>query len=306
MWFSTRAASPSFSRRRPSRRCSEPATRRPRIFASSEASLRAWWARGEPCEVVAAYGVDPVLFMVGAHVAHDCIVGDRVILANNATLAGHAFEHEIASAVELGIFGSIDANRGDPQNGWDTDQFPNSVEDLALPLYEITRGGGIAPGGVHVVHLALQLLEVVEALVDAREADVGDLVERAQPVHRHLTDDGAVHLRDAERAQLGLDRVRRGLRGADRDRNGARVFCVGAPDAICPCRSRANLPTFSSSATCCTLPIGRAGSGWAMSGTRPTGSGCLRWPSAPRCRPAGRGSRWRGSRPPCWWRRRWT
>jgi xylose isomerase len=43
--------------------------------------------------------------------------------------------------------GSIDANRGDPQNGWDTDQFPNSVEDLALPLYEILRGGGFSTGG---------------------------------------------------------------------------------------------------------------------------------------------------------------
>ena len=40
------------------------------------------------------------------------------------------------------MLGSIDANRGDPQNGWDTDQFPNSVEDLVLPLYEILRGGG--------------------------------------------------------------------------------------------------------------------------------------------------------------------
>jgi xylose isomerase len=45
------------------------------------------------------------------------------------------------------MLGSIDANRGDPQNGWDTDQFPNSVEDLVLPIYEILRAGGIAPGG---------------------------------------------------------------------------------------------------------------------------------------------------------------
>ena len=59
------------------------------------------------------------------------------IEANHATLAGHSFHHEVAYAVANGIFGSIDANRGDPQNGWDTDQFPNSVEDLALPLYEI-------------------------------------------------------------------------------------------------------------------------------------------------------------------------
>jgi len=67
--------------------------------------------------------------------------------ANHATLAGHSFHHEVASAIANGILGSIDANRGDPQNGWDTDQFPNSVEDLVLPIYEILRSGGIAPGG---------------------------------------------------------------------------------------------------------------------------------------------------------------
>lgn len=69
------------------------------------------------------------------------------IEANHATLAGHSFHHEVAYAAANGMLGSIDANRGDPQNGWDTDQFPNSVEDLALPLYEIIRAGGIAPGG---------------------------------------------------------------------------------------------------------------------------------------------------------------
>jgi xylose isomerase len=69
------------------------------------------------------------------------------IEANHATLAGHSFHHEVAYAAANGILGSIDANRGDPQNGWDTDQFPNSVEDLALPMFEILRAGGIAPGG---------------------------------------------------------------------------------------------------------------------------------------------------------------
>ena len=69
------------------------------------------------------------------------------IEANHATLAGHSFHHEIAYSVAHGIFGSIDANRGDPQNGWDTDQFPNSVEDMALPLYEILRSGGFTTGG---------------------------------------------------------------------------------------------------------------------------------------------------------------
>jgi xylose isomerase len=67
--------------------------------------------------------------------------------ANHATLAGHSFHHDVATAVSLGIFGSIDANRGDYQNGWDTDQFPNSVDELALALYEILRGGGFTTGG---------------------------------------------------------------------------------------------------------------------------------------------------------------
>jgi xylose isomerase len=69
------------------------------------------------------------------------------IEVNHATLAGHSFHHEVAYAVDNGVFGSIDANRGDPQNGWDTDQFPNSVEEMTLAMYEIMRGGGFTTGG---------------------------------------------------------------------------------------------------------------------------------------------------------------
>ena len=69
------------------------------------------------------------------------------IEANHATLSGHSFEHEIATASALGIFGSIDANRGDPQNGWDTDQFPNSAEGMTLAMLEIIRAGGFITGG---------------------------------------------------------------------------------------------------------------------------------------------------------------
>ena len=71
------------------------------------------------------------------------------IEANHATLAGHSFEHEVAYAVANGILGSIDMNRGDPQLGWDTDQFPNSVPELAVVLYHILRGGGIGSGGLN-------------------------------------------------------------------------------------------------------------------------------------------------------------
>ena len=69
------------------------------------------------------------------------------IEVNHATLSGHSFHHEVAYAVDNGIFGSVDANRGDPQNGWDTDQFPNSVDELSPALYEILRGGGFTTGG---------------------------------------------------------------------------------------------------------------------------------------------------------------
>ena len=71
------------------------------------------------------------------------------IEANHATLAGHTFEHEIAYAVANGILGSIDVNRGDPQLGWDTDQFPNNVAELTLAMYRILKGGGLATGGLN-------------------------------------------------------------------------------------------------------------------------------------------------------------
>lgn len=71
------------------------------------------------------------------------------IEANHATLAGHSFHHEIATATSLGIFGSVDANRGDPQLGWDTDQFPNSVEENTLVMYEILKAGGFTTGGLN-------------------------------------------------------------------------------------------------------------------------------------------------------------
>lgn len=69
------------------------------------------------------------------------------IEANHATLAGHSFHHEIAVACAEDIMGSVDANRGDPQNGWDTDQFPNDLAECTLVMYEILKAGGLTTGG---------------------------------------------------------------------------------------------------------------------------------------------------------------
>jgi xylose isomerase len=71
------------------------------------------------------------------------------IEANHATLSGHSFEHEIATAGALGILGSLDMNRGDPQLGWDTDQFPNNVPETALALYHVLQAGGLGTGGLN-------------------------------------------------------------------------------------------------------------------------------------------------------------
>jgi xylose isomerase len=67
----------------------------------------------------------------------------------HAFLAGHAFEHELALANALGILGSIDMNRNDPQSGWDTDQFPNNAQETALAYYYILQGGGFTTGGTN-------------------------------------------------------------------------------------------------------------------------------------------------------------
>jgi xylose isomerase len=86
--------------------------------------------------------------VVGFLQRHDLVGEYRLNLeANHATLAGHSFHHEVASAIALGALGSIDVNRGDYQNGWDTDQFPNSVDELSLALHEILGAGGLTTGG---------------------------------------------------------------------------------------------------------------------------------------------------------------
>jgi xylose isomerase len=68
---------------------------------------------------------------------------------NHATLAGHTFQHELQVAADAGMLGSIDANRGDAQNGWDTDQFPMNLNDLVESMLVILEAGGFAGGGIN-------------------------------------------------------------------------------------------------------------------------------------------------------------
>lgn len=68
---------------------------------------------------------------------------------NHATLAGHTFEHELQVAVDAGMMGSIDANRGDYQNGWDTDQFPTNVQELVSAWLVLLQGSGFRTGGTN-------------------------------------------------------------------------------------------------------------------------------------------------------------
>ncbi len=71
------------------------------------------------------------------------------IEANHATLAQHTFQHELRVARENGVFGSIDANQGDPLLGWDTDQFPTNIYDATFCMYEVMKAGGFTNGGLN-------------------------------------------------------------------------------------------------------------------------------------------------------------
>ena len=102
----------------------------------------------KPCEPSKhQYDVDTET-VIGFLKAHKLDKDFKVnIEVNHATLAGHTFEHELACAVDAGMLGSIDANRGDAQNGWDTDQFPIDNYELTQAWMEIIRNGGLGTGG---------------------------------------------------------------------------------------------------------------------------------------------------------------
>jgi len=101
----------------------------------------------EPCKH--QYDFD-ALTVIG-FLRHHGLAGDFKVNveANHATLAGHSFAHELQMCADAGLLGSIDANRGDPQNGWDTDQFPTDLYDAVQAMLVVLADGGFKSGGLN-------------------------------------------------------------------------------------------------------------------------------------------------------------
>ena len=118
----------------------------------------------------------------------------------HAILAGHSFEHELALARELGIFGSIDMNKNDYQSGWDTDQFPNNVPEMALAFYEVLKAGGFTTGGTNfdakVRRQSLDPADLILAHVGGMDACAAGL----KAAHAMLSDGKLEAARDARYA----------------------------------------------------------------------------------------------------------
>ena len=116
----------------------------------------------------------------------------------HAILAGHSFEHELALAASLGIFGSIDMNRNDYQSGWDTDQFPNNVPEVALAYYEVLKAGGFTTGGTNFdAKLRRQSLDPIDLV--AAHAGAMDVCARGFKAAAAMLEDGTIEAMRADR-----------------------------------------------------------------------------------------------------------
>ena len=131
------------------------------------------------------------------------------IEVNHATLAGHSFQHELAYAIANDLFGSVDANRGDPQLGWDTDQFPNSVHEATLALYTILRGGGLSRGGFNFdARLRRQSLDPVDLFhghVGGMDTVARGLLNAARMIEDGRLDDALERRYAGWEGELGRD-----------------------------------------------------------------------------------------------------
>ncbi|MBS1804793.1 MAG: xylose isomerase [Acidobacteria bacterium] len=111
------------------------------------------------------------------------------IEANHALLAGHTFEHEIATAGALGVLGSLDINRGDPLLGWDTDQFPNDLWSMTVSMIHVIKAGGLNQGGCNFDAKVRRQSFTPEDLIHAH-AGGADLCARAFLTAAKIIEDG--------------------------------------------------------------------------------------------------------------------
>ncbi len=116
----------------------------------------------------------------------------------HAILAGHSFEHEIATAAAEGLLGSIDMNRNDYQSGWDTDQFPNNVPEVALAYYHILKAGGLGSGGTNFdAKLRRQSLDPIDLITG--HAGGMDICARGLQAAAAMVDDGGLEKQLSDR-----------------------------------------------------------------------------------------------------------
>jgi xylose isomerase len=119
-------------------------------YARKQGFTGTFFIEPKPCEPTKhQYDYDSAT-VIGFLRQHDLLGDFKLnIEVNHATLAGHTFTHELQVCVDAGMLGSMDANRGDYQNGWDTDQFPNNINELAESMLIILEGGGFGGGGIN-------------------------------------------------------------------------------------------------------------------------------------------------------------
>jgi len=121
-----------------------------REYARANGFKGAFFIEPKPCEPTKHQYDYDVETVIGFLRQYDLLNDFKLnVEVNHATLAGHTFTHELQAAADAGLLGSMDANRGDYQNGWDTDQFPNNINELTEAMLIILESGGFKGGGIN-------------------------------------------------------------------------------------------------------------------------------------------------------------
>ena len=144
----------------------------------------------------------------------------------HAILAGHSFEHELAVAVAEGMLGSIDMNRNDYQSGWDTDQFPNNVPEVALAYYHVLKSGGFSTGGTNFdAKLRRQSLTAEDLL--AGHIGAMDICARGLKAAAAMLEDGGLETALKQRYADWQTQEAQNMLASDFDQITARVLNEG-------------------------------------------------------------------------------